>query len=52
MTPDEAWDAMLDTEHQFKLSPLELRMLFMPAVLRTAKRGEVQFFNQVYATPS
>lgn len=48
MTPQEAWDAMLDTEQQFKLSPLELRMLFMPALLRTAKRGEVQFLNQVY----
>jgi putative transposase len=48
MTPSEAWDAMLDREQQFKLSELELRMLFMPAVLRTAKRGEVQFFNQVY----
>jgi putative transposase len=48
MTPAEAWDAMLDTEHQFKLSALELRMLFMPALLRTAKRGEVQFLNQVY----
>lgn len=48
MTPQEAWDAMLDREHQFKLGELELRMLFMPAVLRTAKRGEVQFFNQVY----
>jgi putative transposase len=49
MTPDEAWAAMLDTEHQHMLSPLDLRMLFMPAQLRTAKRGEVQFFNQVYA---
>jgi putative transposase len=48
MTPAEAWEAMLDREHQFRLSELELRMLFMPAVLRTAKRGEVQFFNQVY----
>ncbi|MGE4244182.1 Mu transposase C-terminal domain-containing protein [Ramlibacter sp.] len=48
MTPAEAWASMLDREHQFKLSDLELRMLFMPAVLRSAKRGEVQFFNQVY----
>jgi len=48
MTPQEAWDAMLDREHQFKLGDLELRMLFMPALLRTAKRGEVQFLNQVY----
>lgn len=51
MTPAEAWDAMLDREHQFKLSQLELQMLFMPAVLRTPKRGEVQFFNQVYYSP-
>ncbi|MGE4244237.1 Mu transposase C-terminal domain-containing protein [Ramlibacter sp.] len=48
MTPAEAWDAQLDRELQFKLSALELRMLFMPAVLRTAKRGEVQFFSQIY----
>ncbi|HSV78447.1 MAG TPA: Mu transposase C-terminal domain-containing protein [Ramlibacter sp.] len=48
MTPAEAWDAMLDTSLQHKLGELELRMLFMPAMLRTAKRGEVQFLNQVY----
>jgi putative transposase len=48
MTPAEAWDAMLDTSLQHMLSPLELRMLFMPAMLRTAKRGEVTFFNQTY----
>jgi putative transposase len=48
MTPDEAWDAMLDPTLQHRLGQLELRMLFMPALLRTAKRGEVQFLNQVY----
>ncbi|HSV80093.1 MAG TPA: Mu transposase C-terminal domain-containing protein, partial [Ramlibacter sp.] len=48
MTPAEAWEAMLDTSLQHKLGELELRMLFMPAMLRTAKRGEVQFLNQVY----
>jgi putative transposase len=48
MTPSEAWDAMLDPTLQHRLGQLELRMLFMPAQLRTAKRGEVQFFNQVY----
>ena len=48
MTPAEAWDAMLDPALQHRLGQLELRMLFMPAMLRTAKRGEVQFFNQVY----
>lgn len=48
MTPQEAWDAMLDVELQHKLGELELRMMFMPAMLRTAKRGEVSFLNQVY----
>lgn len=48
MTPAEAWEAMLDTDLQHKLGELELRMLFMPAVLRTAKRGEVTFLNQTY----
>jgi putative transposase len=48
MTPAEAWDAMLDPTLQHRLGQLELRMLFMPALLRTAKRGEVQFLNQVY----
>jgi putative transposase len=50
MTAAEAWDAMLDPSHQHRLSQLDLQMLFMPAVIRTAKRGEVQFFNQVYAS--
>ncbi|MBX3588833.1 MAG: transposase [Ramlibacter sp.] len=48
MTPAEAWAAMLDPSLQHKLGELELRMLFMPAVLRTAKRGEVTFLNQTY----
>lgn len=48
MTPQEAWDAMLDVQLQHKLGELELRMMFMPAMLRTAKRGEVTFLNQVY----
>jgi hypothetical protein len=29
----------------------ELRTLFMPGVIRTAKRGQVQFFNQLYQAP-
>nr|WP_315206778.1 Mu transposase C-terminal domain-containing protein [uncultured Albidiferax sp.] len=48
MTPAEAWASMLDIEQQHKLGQMELRMLFMPAMLRTAKRGEVTFLNQVY----
>nr|WP_315237684.1 Mu transposase C-terminal domain-containing protein [uncultured Albidiferax sp.] len=48
MTPAEAWGAMLDAEQQHKLGPMELRMLFMPAILRTATRGEVTFLNQIY----
>lgn len=48
MTPAEAWSAMLDPTLQHLPSQQELRMLFMPATLRVAKRGEVQFLNQVY----
>lgn len=48
MTPAEAWAAMLDTELQHKLGQQELKMLFMPALLRVARRGEVTFLNQVY----
>jgi putative transposase len=48
MTPKEMWDATLDTDLQHKLTPQALNMLFMPALLRTAKRGEVQFLNQIY----
>ncbi len=48
MTPAEAWAAMLDPTLQHIPSQQELRMLFMPATLRVAKRGEVQFLNQVY----
>jgi putative transposase len=51
MTPADAWAAMLRPELQHRLSPLELRMMFMPALLRTAKRGELTFLNQVYAAP-
>jgi putative transposase len=48
MTPAEAWAAMVDPQDQHIPSPQELRMLFMPATLRKAIRGEVQFLNQVY----
>ena len=51
MTPAEAWAAEYKVEEQERLSQLELRMMFMPAVLRTAKRGQVTFFNQTYAAP-
>lgn len=51
MTPAEAWDASFDASLQVKPSLLELRMLFMPSVIRTAKRGEVTFFNQHYQAP-
>ena len=47
-TPDEAWAAMLRPELQHKPDAAELRQLFMPAVLRTARRGEVVLFNQHY----
>lgn len=51
MTPGEAWAAEYKVEEQALLTQLELRMMFMPAVLRTAKRGQVTFFNQTYAAP-
>ncbi len=51
MTPAEAWANEYKVEEQELLSQLELRMMFMPAVLRTAKRGQVTFFNQTYAAP-
>lgn len=51
MTPAEAWAASFDPSLQHKPSVLELRMLFMPSVIRTAKRGEVVFFNQHYQAP-
>ncbi len=51
MTPAEAWAAEYKVEEQELLTQLELRMMFMPAVLRTAKRCQVTFFNQTYAAP-
>lgn len=48
MTPDEAWAAWINPQDQHIPGTLEARMLFMPALLRTAKRGEVTFLNQVY----
>lgn len=48
LTPDDAWAAMLDAQHQVMLDAAALRHLFMPAVLRTAQRGEVRFLNQHY----
>lgn len=52
MTPTEAMEAIFDpSQHGDKPTQLELRMLFMPAVIRTAKRGEVTFFNQHYQAP-
>ena len=51
MTPDEAWAAKFDASLQHLPTQSELRELFMPAVLRTARRGEVQFFNQTYSAP-
>lgn len=51
MTPLEAFTASFNADLQIKPSQLELRMLFMPSVIRTAKRGEVAFFNQHYQAP-
>ncbi|WP_080966482.1 Mu transposase C-terminal domain-containing protein [Variovorax paradoxus] len=51
MTPDEAWTSMLDESLQERMSALELRMTFMPSVIRTAQRGEVVHLNQHYQAP-
>lgn len=51
MTPDEAWAAWLVPADQVMLDPAALRHVFMPAVLRTAQRGEVRFLNQHYYSP-
>lgn len=48
LTPAEFWQQSLDTTEQHIPGPQELRMLFMPATLRVAQRGEVRFLNQVY----
>lgn len=51
MTPAEAWAASYKRDEQALLTQTELREMFMPAVLRTAQRGQVKFFNQAYAAP-
>ena len=51
MTPAEYWAQTYNREEQQLLSQAELREMFMPAVLRTAQRGQVKFFNQTYAAP-
>lgn len=51
LTPAEFWQQSLDTTEQHIPGPQELRMLFMPATLRVAQRGEVRFLNQVYFSP-
>ena len=48
MTPGEAWGQMMDPAHQVLLDQPTLRHLFMPAVLRTALRGEVRWLNGAY----
>lgn len=51
MTPAEARAVMTRPDDIVLVDPATLRSLFMPAVLRTARRGEVQFFNQTYSAP-
>lgn len=48
MTPAEAWAAWLVPEDQDIPSAATLRHLFMPAVLRTPKRGWVEFLGGSY----
>ncbi len=49
MTPAGAWDAWMDPADQVLLDAPTLRHLFMPAVLRTAQRGEVRWLNAPYS---
>lgn len=51
MTPMEVYESRVDPSELVMLNQIELRTLFMPAVIRTAKRGQVQFFNQLYQAP-
>ena len=51
MTPNEAWAAWLNPTDIHPVSAQELAAQFMPAVQRTAQRGEVQIFNQTYSSP-
>ena len=48
MTPAEAFSAAVVESDVQRLDALALRNVFMPALLRTAIRGEVKFLNQVY----
>lgn len=51
MTPAEAWEHMADPALQVMPSKSEARDLFMPAMVRTAKRGQVVLSNQEYQAP-
>lgn len=51
MTPAEAWDHMADPALQVMPTLSEARDLFMPAMLRTAKRGQVLLNNHEYQAP-
>lgn len=48
MTPAEAYSAAVVESDVQRLDALALRNVFMPALLRTAIRGEVKFLSQVY----
>lgn len=51
MTPNEAWDHLADPALQVLPTKGELHDLFMPAMIRTAKRGQVTLLNQDYQAP-
>ncbi|HRL97847.1 MAG TPA: Mu transposase C-terminal domain-containing protein [Acidovorax sp.] len=51
MTPAEAWEHMADPALRDMPTKGELRDLFMPAMVRTAKRGQVTLLNQDYQAP-
>lgn len=48
MTPAEAFESALVPSDVQRLDAVALRNVFMPAIVRTAIKGEVRFLNQVY----
>lgn len=51
LTAAEAMAAWLRPEDQVRLDAPALRALFMPAMVRTAQRGEVRLLNNLYFAP-
>lgn len=48
LTPDEAWPLMAVPDLIVKLDDFAVAQLALPSIVRTAKRGEVEFLSRVY----